>query len=38
MSQTPEHKAARGGIMKTLAALMVVVVSLYIASFFVLSD
>ena len=38
MSLTPEHKAARGAIMKTLAALLIVVIALYVGSFFFLSD
>ena len=38
MAQTPEHKAARGANRKTIALLVAVVVSLYIGSFFILSD
>ena len=38
MNMTPEHKAARGGIMKTLATLVVIVIMLYIGSFFFLTD
>ena len=38
MNMTPEHKAARGAIMKTLATLVVIVIMLYIGSFFFLTD
>ena len=37
MAQTPEHKAAHSGIMKTLVILIAVVVALYIGSFFFLT-
>jgi len=38
MNMTPEHKAARGANRKTIATLVIVVVTLYIGSFFFLTD
>jgi len=38
INMTPEQKAARGANKKTIAILVIIVVTLYISSFFILSD
>jgi len=38
MESTPERKAARHGIRKTLAVLVAIAAALYIGSFFFLTD
>ena len=38
MAHTPEHEAARGGIIKTLIVLLAIVLAFYVGSFFFLTD
>lgn len=38
MAPTPEHEAARGANRKVIAILLVVVVALYLGSFFILGS